>query len=74
MTDFSASSGPVKPEDAIDASELMIATLGLPEQMAAWTAHLMLTVDAAAESDCPCEGCTELRRIKNEIPPWADTE
>jgi hypothetical protein len=58
----------ISPEDALETAEMVAGMAGIPEA-AAWMANLMLVVQDAADSGCPCKGCTEIAAIKNGDVP-----
>lgn len=51
-------------EDALQTAECVAEMAGIPEA-AAWMANLMLVVQDAADSGCPCKGCSSIAAIKN---------
>lgn len=56
------------PADALDTAEMVSGMVGIPEA-GAWIANLMLVVQDAADSGCPCTGCTQIAAIKNGTLP-----
>lgn len=69
MSGFYGDNREITPEAAIDTAEMFTGALGFPPESAAWVANLMLIVEDAATSGCPCEGCTRLAEVRNDDVP-----